>query len=186
MSKTKKIGKNHYEILFIIPNNFTEDEAKSIYEKTKEKLSSLKGEISYEEYWGKKKLAYEINHHHYGYYGLIEFDIEAKEIEKINRDLRLSKEILRHQIVSIKKRSIEEIKKEKEKQEKSIKKDKNIDKKETDVEEKKIDNDNKTTATEEPKKEKSTKSAEKKKAEKSDLKDLDKKLEGLLDVKDLI
>ena len=57
MSKTKKSTKGHYELLFIVPNKFTEDETKQIIAKVDEIIIKSGGEITYREYWGKKKLA---------------------------------------------------------------------------------------------------------------------------------
>ncbi|MFZ4649051.1 MAG: 30S ribosomal protein S6 [Patescibacteria group bacterium] len=99
MSKTKKSEQNHYEMLFIIPNKFTEEEAKVQVTKVEELVAAQGGAITYREYWGKKRLAYEIKHNHYGYYSLCEFDIDRAAIAKIDNDLRLSNDVLRHQIV---------------------------------------------------------------------------------------
>lgn len=177
MSKTKKIGKNHYEMLFIIPNNFTEEEAKKIIEDTKKTIEEVDGELTHQEYWGKKKLAYEIKKFNHGYYSLFEFDLDGDKIAQLDRNFKLSKEILRHQIIKIKKRSLEEIEAEKVRQEKATKKDDSLHKKE----------DNKKEEVKEIEKEKPEEKPKKKSSEdKSDLKDLDKKLEGILDSSDLI
>ncbi len=180
MSKTKKVGNNHYEMLFIIPNNFTEDEAKKIIKNTEEEIKSVGGEISHQEYWGKKKLAYEIKKFNHGYYNLVEFDLAGEKLAALDRSFKLSKEILRHQIVKIKKRSQEEIEKEKMRQEKATKKDDSLAKK-PDIKEKvnkEVEN-NKTAKSE-------IKLSKDDISDKSDLKDLDEKLEGILDSSDLI
>ncbi len=175
MSKTKEIGANHYEILFIIPNNYTEDEAKKIIQTTEELIKKSGGEITYQEYWGKKKLAYEIKGFHHGYYQLFEFDLNGEKLAALDRKLKLSTEVLRHQIVRRKKRSQEEIEKEKSRQEKSAKNEKDDKKIEEPV--KKAKEETKTKPVEKK---------EDKKDDKSNLKDLDEKLEGILDSSDLI
>ncbi|MCU0679747.1 MAG: 30S ribosomal protein S6 [Planctomycetes bacterium] len=165
MSKTKQSGLAHYEILFIVPNRFTEEEAKEVIAKVEKNIKDNGGEITYQEYWGKKKLAYIIDHNNYGYYQLLEFDYESTLLEKLDSNLRLSTEILRHQIVRMKKRSSEEIAKAKEKTDKLNAKEEVVEKEE--------------------KKEKPDKAKAKEKA-KIDLKDLDEKLEGILNAKDLL
>lgn len=172
MSKTKQVGNNHYEMLFIVPNNFTEDEAKKIIQDTEELIKKAEGEISHQEYWGKKKLAYEIKKFNHGYYNLIKFDLAGDKLADLDRNFKLSKEILRHQIIRIKKRSQEEIEAEKSRQEKAIKKDDSLVKKP----------DTKEVKKEEPIK----KEVKKETSDKGDLKDLDEKLEGILDSSDLI
>ena len=111
MSKTKASGAKHYEILFIMPNKFTDDESKKIVEKVGQAITDNGGKITYSEYWGKKKLAYEIKHNAYGYYALFEFDLEGSLLAKIDQTLRLSTDVLRHQIVVKAVKSEEQIKK---------------------------------------------------------------------------
>jgi len=177
MSKTKKTGAGHYEILFIVPNKFTEDEAKKIATKVDAMIVETEGKVTFSEFWGKKKLAYKIKNNEYGYYGLFEFDLEKENLAKIDNNLRLSTEILRHQIVIKKIKTEAELKREEEirvkidsKKAKEVKVEKTGVKK--DVKEEKTD---KTTSV---KKAVASKS--------SGLKELDEKLEGIPNADDLI
>jgi small subunit ribosomal protein S6 len=174
MSKTKKSTAGHYEILFIMPNKFTEDEAKTVIEKVEKTIADGGGEITYREYWGKKKLAYEIKHNAYGYYSLCEFNLEKSLLTAIDQSLRLSTDVLRHQIVIKKSKSEEELAHDKKINAKIVAK-KAEEEKEAKIKEKKQAN------TPEP----APKSAPKKET-KTDMKDLDAKLEGILSAKDLI
>jgi small subunit ribosomal protein S6 len=173
MSKTKVSGAKHYEILFIMPNKFTDDEAKKIAEKVGQVITENGGQITYSEYWGKKKLAYEIKHNAYGYYALFEFDLEGNLLAKIDQNLRLSTEVLRHQVVVKKTKSAEELKKAEIIRAK-------IDSKKAAEEKEKIAQEKKSSTTT------STSPATKTKDDRVDLKDLDKKLEGILNADDLI
>jgi len=175
MSKSKPSGLSRYEMLFIIPNNYTEDEAKSIAEKVEGVVTENGANIVFREFWGKKKLAYIIKQNHYGYYSLCEFDIERNALTKIDRNLRLSNEVLRHQIISIPAISDEERLAIKEKQAQASKSDRKDEKEKPNSKEKisKVVD-------------KKEKKEEKKDASKADLKDLDQKLEGIISAKDLI
>lgn len=170
MSKSKASGPSHYEMLFIVANNYTEEEAKTIVTKVETIVTENGGTINYREFWGKKKLAYIIKQNHYGYYSLCEFDAEREVIAKIDRILRLSHEVLRHQIVTAPILSDAERAKIKEKQAQASAKN---DKKE-----------------EKPTKDKTIKTAttkiEKTDSNKAELKDLDEKLEGILNAQDLL
>lgn len=172
MSKTKAAGTTHYEILFILPNKFTEDEAKKVMDKVGQLITTTGGQLTHNEFWGKKKLAYEIKHNAYGYYGLFEFDLEGKLLAAIDKNLRLSADILRHQIVVKKVKSAEEIARAEAIRAK-------IDSKKA-ADKKKEEKEEKASTAEAPAK---TKKADDKRV---DLKDLDKKLEGILNAKDLI
>jgi len=173
MSKTKTSGAKHYEILFIMPNKFTDDESKKIVEKIGQTITDNGGQITCSEYWGKKKLAYEIKHNAYGYYALFEFDLEGGLLAKIDQTLRLSTDILRHQITAKKIKSEEQIKK---------------------VEKIRAKIDSKKAAEEKAQPAKEQKSITSKSTDKAttvkdsrvELKDLDEKLEGILNANDLI
>ena len=171
MAKNKSTKIPHYEILYIISNKYTKDELKPIIKTVNNIIEENGGKITYSEDWGKKKLSYKIQNFNYGYYTLVEFDDCKNNVNDINRTLRMTNEILRHIIVAVKARSAEKIKKEKKKSEELSKKqtDKAIEK----VIEKK----------EEIKKEKPKAQSKKKKV---DLKDLDKKLEKILNTDDLL
>lgn len=176
MSKTKKDPKGNYEILFIIPNKFTEEEAKKVISNVKTIIETSEGKITNEEYWGKKKLAYKIKNNEYGYYSLCEFDLERKNLEALNKNIRLNNEVLRHQIVAVKPKTEEEIKKNEEIKAK-------IDSKKEDEAKEEA---KKESVKEDKKEEKTDKKKTSKKESKENLKDLDEKLEGILNADDLI
>lgn len=107
MAKVKKTTEPHYELLYIISNKFTEDEAKAIAAKIEAVVVSNEGIVTYREDWGKKKLAYPIDHFAFGYYIYIEFDVEGTKLAKIERSVRLMHEVIRHQIVARQTRTID-------------------------------------------------------------------------------
>ena len=170
MSKTKTSGATHYEMLFIVPNRFTDDEAKTIAGQVEKIITASDGQITLREYWGKKRLAYEIKHNSFGYYGLFEFDLEGAKLAKIDKDLRLSADVLRHQVVIKKAKTEKEIAKETKIRAK-------IDSKKA-AEGKKLEEKSRIAS--------SSAAAVKTPDKRVDLKDLDEKLEGILSAKDLI
>ena len=141
----------HYELLYIVPNQYTDEEVETISDKVEKIVKNNGATITIEDNLGKKKLAYPIKHIHQGTYLLLELDLESENLEKIKKTLELTPEVLRFQIVKKKKKTLEQIKKEQEIQEK----------------------------IEEKVKEEETKETEKPK-EKVDMKQLDEKLEELL------
>lgn len=169
MSKTKPSGLIHYEILFIMPNRFTDEEAKEVFTKVGQFISSLEGKITLENYWGKKKFAYPIKHEYYGYYGLFEFDLERAAVAEINNKLRLDNNIVRFLIIKKDVKSEEQVKKD-EKINAKIE-GKKAKAKEDDVKEIK-----KATA----------KAPKKSEDKKIDLKNLDEKLEDVLNIDNLL
>lgn len=104
----------NYELLYIVPNQYTDDEAQKIKQKIDGLLKSNGAVIGFEEDMGKKKLAYPIGQSAHGYYFLTEFEMEdGTKIAGINNDLRLDKEILRAQIITKQKLTPEQIEKAK-------------------------------------------------------------------------
>ena len=114
MAKNKTVDIPHYELLYIVSNKYSEEELRPISDQANKIIKDNGGVITSHEEWGKKRLAYPIEHFNYGYYNLVEFDIASNKLAKINNELRLAKEIMRHQIVAKKVKTAAAIKKEKE------------------------------------------------------------------------
>lgn len=164
MAKIKSSEIPHYELLYIVSNKYTEEELGPIMDKVRSIIQDNKGNITFSEEWGKKRLAYPIKRFYHGYYTLIEFDLDGSEVAKVDRALKLMNEILRHQIVVKKVKTAEAKEKEKEIA-------------------KKIAAKAVKTAEEKEKKEKKEKTPKRKKV---DLKELDEKLDKILEADDLL
>ena len=165
MAKNKPSEIPHYELLFIVSNKYSEDELKTVVKTARKIITDNDGKITYSEEWGKKKFTYPIKHFHYGYYSLTEFDCLSENINKINQDFRLSDKILRHMIVVKKLLSEKEIKAEKDREEKKITEKIKKEKKENKI----ID-----------------KRESKEAVQKVDMKQLDEKLDKILETDDLL
>lgn len=99
MAKVKSSEVPHYELLCLISNKFSETEVEPIRARIGKMISDNGGQITSEEYWGKRKLAYPIEGFRHGYYHLIEFNLEGPKLNELTNRLRLSGDILRHQVV---------------------------------------------------------------------------------------
>ena len=155
MSKTNIEIPPHYELLYLIPNKYSEDELAPIIDKVRDIIQTNGGNITLNEQWGRKRLAYPIKSFHFGYYNLLEFDLAADKVAKIERALKLFAEVIRHQLVSKKLKTASQLEEEKRIAEKIAAK---------------------------------TKTEEKiaKEKVKVDLKDLDEKLDKILESEDLL
>ena len=92
----------HYELLYIIPLKYTDEENTKITEEVEDIIKKYKGEITKTSILGKRKLAYEIKHVHNGYYVATHFNmLEGKGLIGLNKELNLktNDNILRFQIV---------------------------------------------------------------------------------------
>ncbi len=113
MSKVKSDKIPHYELLYVVANKFSENELEPIVAKVRKIITDNGGDITYGEKWGERRFAYPIKGFYYGYYFLVEFNLTDADLAKIERTLRMAGEILRHQIVSKKVKTAEELEKEK-------------------------------------------------------------------------
>lgn len=90
----------HYELLYILPGNKTEEEAQVMVQAVRDLVKQQGGNIIKEDFWGKRKLAYEINHLSHGYYDLVMFNIESTKLQALENVIRLSEHVVRHQVTS--------------------------------------------------------------------------------------
>jgi small subunit ribosomal protein S6 len=90
---------NPYELLYIIPGTQTEEEAQQSSQAVRQLLRDRGATIVKEDWWGKRRLAYEIEHVRQGYYDLIEFDLEPAKLSELEQAIRLHEHVLRHQVV---------------------------------------------------------------------------------------
>lgn len=88
----------HYEILYIIAGTRAEDEVPALTTQIHELLKTNGATIVKQDFWGKRKLAYEIDHIRYGYYDAIDFDMESTTLGTLEQALRLNPIVLRSQI----------------------------------------------------------------------------------------
>jgi len=109
MAKNKSSQLPRYELLYVVSNKFTSEETEPIAQKVEDLITASDGNIVYRENWGKRRMSYPIKGFQFGYYRLLEFDLPADKIQEINRYLRLSNDILRHQIIKRQPRTVEEI-----------------------------------------------------------------------------
>lgn len=90
---------NHYELLYLVSGNFTETELAPIRQKVLGYIKKHEGKITYEDNFGKKKLAYPIMANHQGYYLMAEFDLEGAKLQALEKEIALTNEVLRHMVM---------------------------------------------------------------------------------------
>src|SRR5437867_2871075 len=88
----------HYELLTLVSGKYAEHELEPVTTLIDDTLRKHSALIQFTTSWGRRKLAYPVDHNFYGYYLLTEFDVDPTAINQINRDLELAGEILRHHI----------------------------------------------------------------------------------------
>ena len=90
-----------YELIVIVSPDVSEEEIPSHLDKISEFITNKGGSIADVERWGKRKLAYPINHFREGNYALTRFKIEPGKTAELEANLRISEKILRHMLVRL-------------------------------------------------------------------------------------
>ncbi|MEK7546417.1 MAG: 30S ribosomal protein S6 [Patescibacteria group bacterium] len=90
---------SRYELLYIIPATYAETELTPVIDAITKQLTELGCTISRNEMVGKIKLTYPVENVRYGYYILVDLDLEAAKIKAVNDMLRLHSEVLRHSLM---------------------------------------------------------------------------------------
>ena len=90
----------HYELPAMISGRYAETELDDKTKKIEEFLAKHGDKTHYLHNFGRRKLAYPIKNVGYGYYILAEFDSTPESIAKLNRDIALWSDVIRHIIVS--------------------------------------------------------------------------------------
>ncbi len=89
-----------YETLFILHPSLEEEAVKAGIEKFKGVIENGGGVVDNVDFWGKRKLAYEINKVNEGYYTLINFSANPELPKELDRIFRISDSVIRHLIVN--------------------------------------------------------------------------------------
>jgi small subunit ribosomal protein S6 len=88
-----------YETIFILRPEMEEDKVSEMVEKFKALVEKNGGEIVSLDKWGKRRLAYEINHIKEGYYVVSKFNADSKATNELDRIFKISDDVIRHIIV---------------------------------------------------------------------------------------
>jgi len=88
-----------YELMLLFRPDLEDDKLQAAVEKVTRAIVNAGGALTKVSPWGKRRLAYEIQHFRDASYFLIHFDIAPSEVREIERGLLISEEILRHLVI---------------------------------------------------------------------------------------
>lgn len=92
-----------YETVYILRPELNEEQVNQTIERLNGIVTSGGGEVKNLERWGKKRLAYKIEKERYGHYILMHFNGEPDLVRELERNYRLSEDVMRYIVISIKK-----------------------------------------------------------------------------------
>ena len=88
-----------YELMLLFRPDLEDDKLQAAVEKVTRAIVNAGGALTKVSPWGKRRLAYEIQHFRDASYFLIHFDIAPGAVREIERGLLISEEILRHLMI---------------------------------------------------------------------------------------
>lgn len=88
-----------YELMTIFRPEMAEADVRSEVAQIEKALAERGAEIRQTDFWGKRRLAYEIRHLNEGYYAVVSFSGEARAVDDLDRALSLSDNVLRHKFI---------------------------------------------------------------------------------------
>jgi small subunit ribosomal protein S6 len=88
-----------YEILLMLDPELPEERQTEIVTRTRELIERGGGSWDAHDVWGRRKLAYEIDHKPDGAYHLLTFSAEPEALAEVSRVLRITDGVMRHMAV---------------------------------------------------------------------------------------
>ena len=88
-----------YEILLMLDPELPEERQGEIVARTRELIERGGGSWGAQQVWGRRKLAYEIDHKSEGTYHLLTFDAEPATLAEVSRVLKITDGVMRHMAV---------------------------------------------------------------------------------------
>ena len=90
-----------YEVKIILDADLDEEIIRSAVERWLVQIEAGGAERGHVDFWGKRRLAYEIKHKADGYYVVLQARAEPQAMEVLHRTLSLADEVIRHMVLRI-------------------------------------------------------------------------------------
>jgi small subunit ribosomal protein S6 len=87
---------NEYEIMLLLDPELAEERANEIIQRIRTSVEDAKGTWDGHEPWGRRRLAYEIDHHAEAVYHLLLFTAPTETLAEITRVLKITDGVIRH------------------------------------------------------------------------------------------
>jgi len=97
---------NTYELTLLFTSELSEFDLNKAIDKIKSLIASHKGNIIQEHNWGKKPLAYQIDKQDFGFYHTLVMELPTEDIDQIIKELQLNPVVIRHLLLCLNKEGI--------------------------------------------------------------------------------
>jgi len=90
-----------YELMLVLRPDLADDKVQASLERTARAIAAGGGQIVKQAPWGRRRLAYPIDHHREGSYHVVLFGAPPDAITELERGLLISEEVLRHLVTRV-------------------------------------------------------------------------------------
>jgi small subunit ribosomal protein S6 len=90
-----------YELAVIIYPDAEEEELIATVDKIGQLITTNGGQVLESNVWGRRRLAYPIHKFREGYYVVMQVKLEQEGIRELERNLKLTEEVIRHLLVRV-------------------------------------------------------------------------------------
>jgi len=91
----------NYELVLVLKPELTDEAQEGFLQKVARWVTEKGGSVSQTDKWGRRKLAYPLKQFMEGIYVLTRFSAEPPLVREVEKNLRLSEEVLRHLVVKV-------------------------------------------------------------------------------------
>lgn len=96
---------NYYEMIYILRPDIIDEQVNKEVDRYRDFLIEQKAQEVQIKIWGKRRLAYPINRFQDGIYVQMNYQADGSQIATLERDMRLSDEVIRYLTIKLKKPS---------------------------------------------------------------------------------
>jgi small subunit ribosomal protein S6 len=88
-----------YELMYIVRPDVDDDGLRAAVDSVKSLVEGQGGEVTKTTMWGKRRLAYEVQHLRDGHYVIVEMRLDGAKVAPVERALRIHDSVFRHLLV---------------------------------------------------------------------------------------
>ena len=87
--------------MFVLAPDLEEEAVATTTERVRTYVTARGGEVRSLEPWGRRRLAYPIQHYHEGHYHIAHFSLGPDHALELDRNLKLNEQVIRHMIIRV-------------------------------------------------------------------------------------
>ena len=90
-----------YELMIIVDRDVDDAANTAVLQRVQEMVSAGDGTVPTVDKWGRRRVAYPIDHKEEGVYSVLEIVTEAPNLDEVDRYLRLADDVVRHKLIRL-------------------------------------------------------------------------------------